>query len=277
MEVVEQECVKVPNAILITGITETEVDEEILDFVKQYGSINRTIPVSDTSPESKKSLIVEFNSGLAVRTLRTMLPYVQQAQDDPEVSFHVTALSDIYVQKLGETTTQTYLNELEALASRSGESFEDVLKGMLVHIHERVVPKPYSEPALAEADDTLPAHSTAPSQTDFTPKQSQVPTNAARHCTVPLASAAAGPESPSLTVSDLNPPAVQKVVVEHLIRTSDFAISGNSPLRLPIHPMKLITKLGAPALNFSSKTQRSLISTEYAESVRVSCPRRRTL
>lgn len=232
MEVVEKECVKVPNAILITGITETVVDEEILDFVKQYGSINRTIPLSDTSPESKKSLIVEFNSGLAVRTLRTMLPYVQQAQDDPEVSFHVTALSDVYVQKLGETTTQTYLNELEALASRSGESFEDVLKGMLVHIHERVVPKPYSEPALVETDDTLPAHSTAPSQTDFAPKQSQVPINTARHCTVPPASAAAGPESPSLTVSDLNPPAVQKVVVEHLVRTSDFAISGNSPLRL---------------------------------------------
>lgn len=118
------------------------------------------------------------------------------------------------------------------MASRSGESFEDVLKGMLVHIHERVVPKPYSEPALAEADDTLPAHSTAPSQINFTPKQSQVPTNAARHCTVPPASAAAGPESPSLTVSDLNPPAVQKVVVEHLVRTTDFAISGNSPLRL---------------------------------------------
>lgn len=232
MDVVEKECVKVPNAVLISGITETEVDEEILDFVKQYGFINRIIPVSDPTLESKKSLIVEFSSGLAVRTLRTMLPYVQQAQNNPDISFHVTALSDIYVQKLGKTTTQTYLKELEALASRSGESFEDVLKGMLVHIHETVVPKPYPEPVLIEADDTLPAHSVDPPQTDFTLKQSQVPTRAAQHHTVPPASATTSPESPSLTVGDLNPPAVQKIVVEHLVRTSDFAISGNSPLRL---------------------------------------------
>lgn len=58
----------VPNAILISGITGTEMDEEILDFVKQYGSINRIIPVNDTSLESKNSLIVEFNLGLAVQT-----------------------------------------------------------------------------------------------------------------------------------------------------------------------------------------------------------------
>lgn len=91
---------------------------------------------------------------------------------------------------------------------------------MLVHIHETVVPKPYPKPALVEADDTP--------QTDFTLKQSQAPTNAAYH-NVPPVSAATSAESPSLTVSDLNPPVVQKVVVEHLVHTSDFAISGNSP------------------------------------------------
>lgn len=134
------------------------MDEEILDYVKQYGSVNRTIPVSDPSLETEKSLIVEFNSGLVVQTLQTMLPFVHQAQNNPDVSFCATALSDIYVQKLGKTTTSTYLSELEDLASCSGESFEDVLRGMLVHIHEVVVSKPCSEPTLVEADDTLPAH-----------------------------------------------------------------------------------------------------------------------
>lgn len=163
-----------------------------------------------------------------MQTLQTMLPYVQQTQNNPDVSFHVTALSDIYVQKLGKTTTQIYLSKLKALASRSGERFEDVLKGMLVHvshpIHEAVVPNLYPELALVEADDTLPAHSADLPQADFSLKHSQVPTNVARHHTVP--------PSPSLTVSDLNPHAVQKVVVEHLVCTSDFEISGNSPSRL---------------------------------------------
>lgn len=232
MEVVEKECVKVPNAILINGITGTETDEEILDYVKRYGSINRTILVSDPSLETEKSLIVEFNSGLAVQTLRAELPYVQQAQNDPDVSFCVTALSDTYVQKLGKTTTQTYLSELETLARHSGESFEDVLRGMLVYIQEAVVPKPCAEPTLVENDDTLRPHSADPPQTDSTPRQSRVPASAARPHTVPAVAAAPCSESPPLTVTDLNPPAVQKVVVEHLVRTSDLAISGNSPLRL---------------------------------------------
>lgn len=137
MEVIEKECVKFPNAILINGVTGTETDEEILYYVKWYGSINRTILVTDPSLETEKSLIVEFNSGLAVQTLRAELPYVQRAQNDPDVSFCVTALSDTYVQKLGKTTTQTYLSELGTLVNRSGECFEDVLKGMLAHIQRR--------------------------------------------------------------------------------------------------------------------------------------------
>lgn len=139
MEVIEEKGVKVPNAVLISGLTETEVDEEVFNFVKQYGSINRIIPFSDPSLESKGSVIVEFNSGLAVQSLQTMLPYTQQVRNNPDVSFHVTALSNVYVERLGRNTTQTYLNELKELASRSGENFEDVLKGMLTHIHESVV------------------------------------------------------------------------------------------------------------------------------------------
>lgn len=232
MEVIEEKGVKVPNAVLISGLTETEVDEEILDFVKQYGSINRILPLSDPSLESKRSVIVEFNSGLAVQTLQTVLPYVQQAKNNPDVSFHVTALSNVYVERLGRNTTQTYLNELKELASRSGENFEDVLKGMLAHIHESVVPNPCPVP-VSSAGDTLPAHSADPSLIEFSLKPSQTPINAARHHSVPQVSATS-PESPSITVSDLNPPGVQKVVVEHLVRTSDLVIPGNSPLRLRV-------------------------------------------
>nr|XP_055051475.1 uncharacterized protein LOC129437325 [Misgurnus anguillicaudatus] len=189
MEVVEKEGVKVPNAVLISGITDTEVDEEILDFLAQYGSIIRSIPVIDPSLESKKSLIVEFSSGLAVQNLQEMLPYVQQAEDNPDISFHVTALSDTYIQKLGKTTTQSYLNDLKELASRSGESFEDVLKGILDHIQETIIQKPCLEPTLVGPDESLPVHSADPPQTEFTFKQSQVPINAAQHHTVPPASA----------------------------------------------------------------------------------------
>ncbi len=83
-----------------------------------------------------------FGGGLGGGSiLQTILPYAQQAKNDPDVSFHVTALSNIYVERLGRNTTQIYLNEFKDLASRSGENFEDVLKGMLAHMHDMVVPK----------------------------------------------------------------------------------------------------------------------------------------
>lgn len=36
MEIIEEKGIKIPNTILVSGITGTEVDEEILDFVKEY-------------------------------------------------------------------------------------------------------------------------------------------------------------------------------------------------------------------------------------------------
>ncbi len=201
--------------------------------MKRYGSIHRTIPISDPSSESHKSLIIEFSSGLALQTFQTILPYVQQAKNNPDFSFHETALSNVYVERLGRNTTQTYLNELKELASRSGENFEDVLKGMLAHMHEMVVPKPYPEPVLAEVNDTTSAHLAAPSLADLTYKQSQATADVTYH-SVPLTPAAIGPEPPSLTTSDLNPPGVQRVVVEHLVRSTDLTVHGNSQLRLRV-------------------------------------------
>lgn len=120
------------------------------------------------------------------------------------------------------------------MASRSGENYEDVLKGMLAHIHETVVPKPCPLPVLREVDDTSHAHSTDPFMTEFLFKQAQVTANAAQRPSVPLVSAATSPGSQLITVSDLNQPGVQKIVVEHLVHTSDLAIPGNSPLRLRV-------------------------------------------
>lgn len=113
-----------------------------------------------------------------------MLPYIQQAKNNPDVSFHVTALSNVYVERLGQNTTQTYLNELKELASRSGENFEDVLKGMSAHIHESVVANPCPVPVSSDGD-TLPAHSADQSLTEVSLKPSQTPNKC---CTTSLCS-----------------------------------------------------------------------------------------
>lgn len=50
MDVIDTEGVKIPNAVLVSGLTNTEVDNEIFDFLKQFDSISRIIKVPTPIP-----------------------------------------------------------------------------------------------------------------------------------------------------------------------------------------------------------------------------------
>lgn len=76
MDIICKHSVKIPNAVIVSGIAEDERDE-ILDFLKQYGSINRFITADNFTSEFPQSLIVDFNSGAAVEKLESLLPCVQ--------------------------------------------------------------------------------------------------------------------------------------------------------------------------------------------------------
>lgn len=57
-------------------------------------------------------------------------------------------------------------------------------------------------------------------------------TSAAQTGSVPLKPASVTPATPSLSAGDLNPPEIQRVVVEHIVRNNDLVAHGTSPLRL---------------------------------------------
>lgn len=75
MEVFKKLGIKIPNAILISGLTETERDEEVIDFLKRYDSINRLLSVNEPSSVFDQNLITEYNSETALSTLEPLLPY----------------------------------------------------------------------------------------------------------------------------------------------------------------------------------------------------------
>lgn len=75
MEVVQKSSVKIPNSVIISGITGTEADEEIYDLPKQYGSIHRIIPEDSPESETVKEVIIECTYGTAVQSLLPTLPY----------------------------------------------------------------------------------------------------------------------------------------------------------------------------------------------------------
>lgn len=69
--------IKIPNAVLISGNTETERDKTVIDFLKQYGSINRLLSVIEPSAEFDEDMIIEYNSGTALAAFTPLLPYTQ--------------------------------------------------------------------------------------------------------------------------------------------------------------------------------------------------------
>lgn len=65
--------IKVPNAVIVSGLLESPEDEEIIDFLKKYGSI-RLVPVTDINSGFYKNLIIEYQDGAAIEALAPLCP-----------------------------------------------------------------------------------------------------------------------------------------------------------------------------------------------------------
>lgn len=73
MDTVTKENVKVPNSLLVSGVTGSDVDDEVIDYLRQYGKIERVITVTNSKAKFQHTAIVEHNSGGAILKLRCLL------------------------------------------------------------------------------------------------------------------------------------------------------------------------------------------------------------
>ena len=248
MDFTQKSGVKIPNAVTVSGITQVaEQDEQVIDFLKQYGKIERILLVDDSQSEFFQNLIVEYASGSALEGLEPRLPYMCIARDDPTVVYEVKTLSSVYATKVGSNVTKTYLAELKQLAKMSGKDYCVVLKEMMSQIGEDVeTMQPTTEESSPTHVETTvvspPTHQEQQSYTSF-PDATPSSNGATDH--VPLTN---GKRAPSLSVSDLNPPDIQKVVVEHIVRRQDVVPHIQSQVRLR---------------SFSGKTPRPNHETDY--------------
>ena len=97
MEVVETENVKVLNSVIVSGLTDTDEDQDVTDFLKQHGRIARILRVDEPESPYHKNAIVEYETGDALKALEP-------------------------------STTESYFTELRRIAKLSGRTFEDVLR-----------------------------------------------------------------------------------------------------------------------------------------------------
>lgn len=243
MDFIQRSSVKIPNAVIVDGITGLAQDEEVIDFLKKYGDIQRTLLVDDESSEFHKNLIVEYSSGLAVEALQLLLPYRHTLKGNENAVYSVEALSSVYTSKLGSSATKTYLTELKELAKLSGKDYEAVLREMMMQISSDVE-------SMQSADEPSPLglSETSVESPQPTSPLSGTPQNDSGKNGASSAPVLDERRVPSLSVSDVNPPEVQKVVVEHIVRREDTGSFSPFPVRLR---------------SFSGKTPRPNSEVDY--------------
>lgn len=60
MEIVDRENVKIPNSVIVSGITGTDADEALKDFLSRYGRTARTLKIDDPKSSYHKNAIVDL-------------------------------------------------------------------------------------------------------------------------------------------------------------------------------------------------------------------------
>ena len=131
MDIFEKRGIKIPNAVFIKAATTTETDDEILDFLQQYGSILKSEHIDEPDSAFHHSIVAEYNSGAALAALRPILPYTYEC-NDIEATYKILDLSTVCDHEVVKLQTKNYLSELQKVAKLTGQDFAVVLNGSLL-------------------------------------------------------------------------------------------------------------------------------------------------
>lgn len=161
-------------------------------------------------------LVVEFKTGSPFELLGPILPYTFKPADN---EYCVKNLSRVYIEHVGSTKTKTYLADLKEVAKMSGQNFAEVLQGLMAQISD----------AVAELRPTKQEVST---EKDVQTENKMAASSPIHNMAAPSPlTATHSPPNLNLSAADLNPQAVQKYVIEHVVK-SDDSIRSSHRLRM---------------------------------------------
>lgn len=247
MDIVNQENIKIPNSIIISGITDTSFDEDLIDFLNKYGRILRTIKISDPHSPHHNNAIVEFESGAALNALEPLLPYTHESHN---VKYHIRALSTEYMETVTSSATFSFFSELQKIAKLTGQSFETVLQEHLSKCSKTITcdtdqtesgdstkeMQSYNNTTLASGNEKSTESNLSTNQTEHVQQMQQ-------------------PQASYIPQSFITHPEVQKVVVEHIVRSESSVSQTSASFRL----RQFSGKLPCPSHEVDFETWRNSV------------------
>lgn len=121
MDIVLKEAIKIPNSVIIKGLTNSDLDEEVAIYLEKQGSVNRHIRIDDPHSEFYRLMIAEFNHVGAIDTLNPLLPHTIQSSAQPKITFEIRSLAEVYAAN-ARNVTRAYMKQLSEMANLSRHS-----------------------------------------------------------------------------------------------------------------------------------------------------------
>lgn len=255
MDIVRTEKIDVPNSVIISGITQTTLDKELEENLASHGPINRHLVIDAPNSQFHGCVIIEFEDSSAMQTLRPLLPQIYQSSRDANITFRVRTLDSVYTHEASSSATNEYIKTLQDLAKATGRSFQAVFQEELAkmvslgemnpsapdiqispEIETEVQSQESDRSALLSVQQGLVAATTTTPSSPASPlwnpeyRESRKPAKGTEPTVVHHSLAGANSvDAPmiihsALPVNTVNPPSVQKMVIEHIVK-NEAAVS----------------------------------------------------
>lgn len=226
------------NCLFVTGIGESYSEKEVTDFFVAHGDVAKVVKIPDEQGQPSGRALVEYASDRTITRLDPAALGILPSPRDPNVTWHVRTIREICQDELGKELAQRYLSELQVLHGSSKASFFSVLQSELQTLQSDAGPSQRSEPHSPSSQPSLASHpenQTTGSQYEMM-RATHDPTSMigeqvhdSSHHEIPgqgpastssaaLSSGMSG-NPPHFNESMFNPPHIQKVVVEHIMRS----------------------------------------------------------
>lgn len=216
--------IKIPNAVLIDGVSKDD-NEEVGQFLERYGPLNRAVFVDSPESEFHGMWVVEYVSGSALPLLDPLLPYTFTMRAGNQC--YIKNLSKIYSLKVGSSKTKTYLADLKQVAKLSGKDYAEVLQEVMAQISESI--------AECHPVDLAKMEETTEEQTTPDPHKMAATSSPLMNARpMPTVRPKEQTSSINIATTDLNPPEVQRYVVEHIVKSEDTVMHTRSSHRLRV-------------------------------------------
>lgn len=215
-----------PSCLYVTGVDETYTDESITDYFKVNGDIVKIVRIPYNPDQPKGQVLIQYSSDRMISRLDPANIGNLPSPDDPTVIWHVRTIREMCQEDLGRELALKCLAELSTLAGNSKAGFWDALQQGMQYVHPSSLPPQSPDNHFQSADENIPPPNRAPDegQSDIAIQRAPNPASSAFPHGAPSS-------PPLLNTATMNPPEVQKVIIEHFIR-NDATPSSYSQSRI---------------------------------------------